>query len=327
MPGLGALKFDHLRAAAAPLAEILRRSDGTVTKPETFDLRGFTARAGGPFDEKIFGATIPCVCRKEKPRDTRIREALGTALCAACGATPTANEARRTRLGRVALTVPVAHPFFREEIAAAAGLARETLDAILATENWVCVEDGAFGKRGTTFVQEQDWAADSRPPMTGGPAVAALLEDTPAIDGFAPRDWMLNAIPILPPGLRPMKSMTELSDADQLYRRLINRNDRLRRLLELNAPEIILRNEIRMAQEGIDATFDNERQPGKIAIGGGRAPLESLLGAIGGLEGVRAFLRRFDDAISSGDASPDHPGEHAEDLARVRAMALTIALA
>ena len=75
-------------------------------------------------------------------------------------------------------------------------------------------------------------------------------------------EWMLlNAIPVLPPDLRPLVPLDggrfATSDLNDLYRRVINRNNRLKRLVELSAPEIIVRNEKRMLQEAVDALFDN----------------------------------------------------------------------
>ncbi len=93
-------------------------------------------------------------------------------------------------------------------------------------------------------------------------------------------EWLiLGVIPVLPPDLRPLVPLDggrfATSDLNDLYRRVINRNNRLKRLLELNAPEIIIRNEKRMLQEAVDALFDNGRR-GRIITGSNRRPLKSL---------------------------------------------------
>ncbi len=93
-------------------------------------------------------------------------------------------------------------------------------------------------------------------------------------------EWMiLNVIPVLPPDLRPLVPLDggrfATSDLNDLYRRVINRNNRLKRLLDLSAPEIIIRNEKRMLQEAVDALFDNGRR-GKLITGSNRRPLKSL---------------------------------------------------
>src|SRR6202011_157902 len=93
-------------------------------------------------------------------------------------------------------------------------------------------------------------------------------------------EWMiLEAVPVIPPELRPMVQLDggrfATSDLNDLYRRVINRNNRLKRLLELGAPEIIIRNEKRMLQEACDALFDNGRR-GRVITGANKRPLKSL---------------------------------------------------
>jgi len=102
-------------------------------------------------------------------------------------------------------------------------------------------------------------------------------------------EWMiLEVIPVLPPEIRPLVPLDggrfATSDLNDLYRRVINRNNRLKRLLELNAPEIITRNEKRMLQESVDALFDNARRSKPIA-GNNRRPLKSLSDVIKGKQG------------------------------------------
>ena len=96
--------------------------------------------------------------------------------------------------------------------------------------------------------------------------------------GNRPEWMMLTVIPVLPPDLRPLVPLDggrfATSDLNDLYRRVINRNNRLKRLLELNAPEIIIRNERRMLQEAVDALFDNGRR-GKTITGPNKRPLKS----------------------------------------------------
>ncbi len=102
-------------------------------------------------------------------------------------------------------------------------------------------------------------------------------------------EWMiLEKIPVLPPDLRPLVPLDggrfATSDLNDLYRRVINRNNRLRRLMELNAPEIIIRNEKRMLQEAVDALFDNGRR-GKAVAGPNKRPLKSLSDMLRGKQG------------------------------------------
>jgi len=102
-------------------------------------------------------------------------------------------------------------------------------------------------------------------------------------------EWMiLEVIPVLPPDLRPLVPLDggrfATSDLNDLYRRVINRNNRLKRLLELNAPDIIVRNEKRMLQESVDALFDNGRR-GRTITGANRRPLKSLSDMLKGKQG------------------------------------------
>lgn len=102
-------------------------------------------------------------------------------------------------------------------------------------------------------------------------------------------EWMiLDIIPVLPPELRPLVPLDggrfATSDLNDLYRRVINRNNRLKRLMELNAPEIIIRNEKRMLQEAVDALFDNSKR-GRVVTGTSKRPLKSLSDMLRGKQG------------------------------------------
>lgn len=102
-------------------------------------------------------------------------------------------------------------------------------------------------------------------------------------------EWMvLEVVPVIPPDLRPLVPLDggrfATSDLNDLYRRVINRNNRLKKLLELNAPEIIIRNEKRMLQEAVDALFDNGRH-GRAVLGSNNRPLKSLSDMLKGKQG------------------------------------------
>ena len=102
-------------------------------------------------------------------------------------------------------------------------------------------------------------------------------------------EWMiLTTIPVIPPELRPLVPLDggrfATSDLNDLYRRVINRNNRLKRLIDLKAPDIIVRNEKRMLQESVDALFDNGRR-GRVITGAGKRPLKSLAEMLKGKQG------------------------------------------
>ncbi|WP_413163264.1 DNA-directed RNA polymerase subunit gamma [Capilliphycus salinus ALCB114379] len=122
---------------------------------------------------------------------------------------------------------------------------------------------------------------------------AKLIKRLRVIDNFiatgSKPEWMvLNVIPVIPPDLRPMVQLDggrfATSDLNDLYRRVINRNNRLARLQEILAPEIIIRNEKRMLQEAVDALIDNGRR-GRTVVGANNRPLKSLSDIIEGKQG------------------------------------------
>ncbi|MEU8896572.1 DNA-directed RNA polymerase subunit beta' [Nocardia sp. NPDC048505] len=107
-------------------------------------------------------------------------------------------------------------------------------------------------------------------------------------NGNSPMGMVLDAVPVIPPELRPMVQLDggrfATSDLNDLYRRVINRNNRLKRLIDLGAPEIIVNNEKRMLQESVDALFDNGRR-GRPVTGPGNRPLKSLSDLLKGKQG------------------------------------------
>ncbi len=120
-------------------------------------------------------------------------------------------------------------------------------------------------------------------------AMKRLKVVSPFSDGKNdPKDMILEAVPVIPPDLRPMVQLDggrfATSDLNDLYRRVINRNNRLKRLLDLGAPEIIVNNEKRMLQEAVDALFDNGRR-GRAVTGPGNRPLKSLSDMLKGKQG------------------------------------------
>ena len=130
-------------------------------------------------------------------------------------------------------------------------------------------------------------------PMAKGPDREKLIKRLRVIDQFIASDcnpaWMvLNIIPVLPPDLRPMVQLDggrfATSDLNDLYRRVINRNNRLARLQEIMAPELIIRNEKRMLQEAVDALIDNGKR-GRAVVGLNNRPLKSLSDIIEGKQG------------------------------------------
>jgi DNA-directed RNA polymerase beta' subunit len=141
----------------------------------------------------------------------------------------------------------------------------------------------ALGDQLRTEMKETSSAAQRR-------RIAKRLKIVEAFrdSGNRPEHMMLDVVPVLPPDLRPLVPLDggrfATSDLNDLYRRVINRNNRLKRLQDLNAPEIIIRNERRMLQEAVDALFDNGRR-GKVFTGPNKRPLRSLSDMLKGKQG------------------------------------------
>ena len=138
-----------------------------------------------------------------------------------------------------------------------------------------------------TLREEIPATSSEKPRSRSCPSGLKLMEAF-ATSGNKPEWMVLNALPVLPPDLRPLVPLDggrfATSDLNDLYRRVINRNNRLKRLLDLNAPDIIVRNEKRMLQEAVDALLDNGRR-GRAITGSNKRPLKSLADMIKGKQG------------------------------------------
>ena len=135
--------------------------------------------------------------------------------------------------------------------------------------------------------------ASRSPARNGGEKPKKLVKRLKVVEAFIDSgnrpEWMiLTVVPVIPPELRPLVPLDggrfATSDLNDLYRRVINRNNRLKRLIELKAPDIIVRNEKRMLQESVDALFDNGRR-GRVITGANKRPLKSLADMLKGKQG------------------------------------------
>src|SRR5690606_31735076 len=152
----------------------------------------------------------------------------------------------------------------------------------------------AIQKRLQSFDLEAEAEALREVIATGrGQRKARALKRLKVVNAFltttnSPEGMVLDAVPVIPPDLRPMEQLDGArfapSDLNDLYRRVINRNNRLKRLLDLGAPEIIINNEKRMLQEAVDALFDNGRR-GRPVTGPGNRPLKSISDMLKGKQG------------------------------------------
>ncbi len=323
--------------------EILSRSYGEVTKPETINYRSFRPEKDGLFCEKIFGPTRDweCFCGKYK----RIR--YKGIICDRCGVEVTQKSVRRERMGHIGLAVPVVHIwFFRAQpskIGNIIGVSLKELEKIIYYESYVVINPGPTGLSRLDLISEDQYfevmnsipqgneKLDDDDPKKfvakiGGDAVKEILKNTDvenlsktlrdqlkvetsqqkkadllkrlrvleAFKEFEGKitnrpEWMvLSYIPVIPPELRPLVPLEggrfATSDLNDLYRRVIIRNNRLKRLIDIKAPEVILRNEKRMLQEAVDALFDNSRRGSAVRSDSNR-PLKSLSDMLKGKQG------------------------------------------
>ena len=323
--------------------DVLSRSYGEVTKPETINYRSFRPEKDGLFCEKIFGPTRDweCFCGKYK----RIR--YKGIICDRCGVEVTQKSVRRERMGHIGLAVPVVHIwFFRAQpskIGNIIGLSLKELEKVIYYESYIVINPGPTGLSRLDLISEDQYfeVLNSLPAgnekleeddpkkfvaKIGGDAVKNILKHTEVeklskelrdqlkeetsqqkktdllkrlrvLEAFKEKEgkvpnkpeWMvLSYIPIIPPELRPLVPLEggrfATSDLNDLYRRVIIRNNRLKRLIDIKAPEVILRNEKRMLQESVDALFDNSRRGSAVRSDNNR-PLKSLSDMLKGKQG------------------------------------------
>lgn len=214
-----------------------------VKKPETVNYRTLKPEQGGLFCEEIFG--------------------------------PLDDAPRRFRtLGHVALAVPIVHPWAKAPIAQLLGVDVERVEQVMGCERTLDGrEPEAVDETGGTAIGRALAQIDLD---TVPPELAAALRRS----GTSPAAFCLTKWPVLSPELRPLVPLDggrfATSDLNDLYRRLINRNNRCARLIELDAPAIIIRNEARMLQQAVGSLLDNRREDDSI-VGPNQRPLVSLV--------------------------------------------------
>ena len=320
--------FDAIRISLASPEKILSWSYGEVAKPETINYRTFKPERDGLFCAKIFGPVTDweCVCGKYKRMKHRgvICDKCGVEVTLAkvrrermghvALATPVSHvwffKGLPSRIGHL-LDIPL-----------------RDLERILYFEGYVVVDPGDTDlkpsqlltddqyrkereKHGTRFkaqmgaegikellkrINVEQLAQEMRERMRTESSVQKKLKYAKrlkVVDAFRKStnrpEWMiLDAIPVIPPELRPLVPLDggrfATSDLNDLYRRVINRNNRLKKLIELKAPDVIIRNEKRMLQEAVDALFDNGRR-GRVLRGANNRPLKSLSDTLKGKQG------------------------------------------
>ncbi len=321
-------EFDNIRIRLASPDQIRSWSYGEVKKPETINYRTFKPERDGLFCAKLFGpiSDYECLCGKYKRLKHRgvvcekcgVEVTLSTVRRERMGhielASPVAHiwflKSLPSRLG-VLLDMTVREIervlYFEAYVVTDPGLTDLTAGSLMTEEMYY----EAIQRHGSEFdagmgaeavkellkamdlkslsVQLREDLAESTS-ETKTKKVSKRLKVVEAFlhSGNKPEWMIMDALPVLPPDLRPLVPLEggrfATSDLNDLYRRVINRNNRLRRLLDLNAPDIIVRNEKRMLQESVDALLDNGRR-GKAVTGPNRRQLKSLADMIKGKQG------------------------------------------
>ena len=321
-------EFDSIRIGLASPEMIRSWSFGEVKKPETINYRTFKPEREGLFCAKIFGPIkdYECLCGKYKRMKHRgiICEKCGVEVTLAkvrrerMGhielASPVAHiwflKSLPSRIGLLL------------------DMTLRNIERVLYFESYVVTDPGMTTlEKGQLLTDEEFFEAmeefpDEFEAKMGAEAIQDLMQDInleeeinrlreeiPATNsetkikklskrlklleafyhsGNNPEWMIMQALPVLPPDLRPLVPLDggrfATSDLNDLYRRVINRNNRLKRLLDLNAPDIIVRNEKRMLQESVDALLDNGRR-GRAITGSNKRPLKSLADMIKGKQG------------------------------------------
>ncbi|MCK4311994.1 MAG: DNA-directed RNA polymerase subunit beta', partial [Candidatus Cloacimonetes bacterium] len=320
--------YDKVRIKIASPDAIREWSYGEVTKSDTLNYRTLKPEKGGLFCERIFGPEkdYECSCGKYK------KKRFQNTVCDRCGVEITSSRVRRSRMGHIELSVPIAHIWFVKSMPSVIGTLLDMpvtkLERVLYYESYIVLNpgDSDYEKQELLDVDEyyeiRDRIGEDFVAMMGAEAIKSLLEEInledeamnlrtiikmetsvqkkqkaikrlKIIDAFRksgnkPEWTILEVLPVLPPTLRPLVQLEggrfATADFNELYRRVITRNNRLRGLLDINAPEVILRNEKRMLQEAIDALIDNSRKSRPVK-GRGNRPLKALADQLKGKTG------------------------------------------
>ncbi len=321
------MTFDAIRIGLASPEKIREWSRGEVKKPETINYRTLKPEKDGLFCERIFGPSKDWECHCGKYKKIRYkgvvcdrcgvevtksnvrRERMGHIELAAPVSHIWYFKGIPSRMGLILDLSPRTLEkvlYFASYIVLDAGDTELQYKQVLSEKEYQDMRE-KYGSRfrvgmGAESVKELLQAIDLEKESVelkaglkdaSGQKRARIIKRLEVVEAFRESgnkpEWMiLDAVPVIPPDLRPMVQLDggrfATSDLNDLYRRIINRNNRLTRLLELGAPDIIVRNEKRMLQEAVDALIDNGRR-GRPVTGPGNRALKSLSDMLKGKSG------------------------------------------
>ncbi len=308
----------------------LSLSNGEVTGPKTIDIKTGMPVSGGLMCQRIFGPVHKgvCACGKfHKGHEKRLIE------CPECKVIICDPRERRRRFGHIELAAPVVHPWYRQHIATLLSIPPRKLDQIIDCLAYMITRPGKSGYKKSEVINRTEYfkytleaKEDSGfEASTGAKLIARMLEDldlhalikdlrarTPSRrvnkrlmlardlsnSGSSPRSMLIENLLVLPPDLRPVivfdDGTTASSDLNDLYSRIIHRNNRLRIFCGMYdyegknegicAPDVVIANEMRLLQEAVDALINNEKRGGATNRFGKKV-LKSLSGMIEKKEG------------------------------------------
>lgn len=321
------MTFDAIKIGLASPEKIREWSRGEVTKPETINYRTLKPEKDGLYCERIFGPSKDWECHCGKYKKIRYKGVICD-RCGVEVTKSNVRRERMGHIELAAPVSHIWYfKGIPSRMGLILDLSPRVLEKVLYFANYIVLDPGNSGleyKQVLTEREYQEAKENSDVSFRVGMGAEAVKELLQAIDlekesaelkeelknstgqkrariikrlevveAFCESDnkpeWMImDAIPVIPPDLRPMVQLDggrfATSDLNDLYRRIINRNNRLKRLLELGAPDIIVRNEKRMLQEAVDALIDNGRR-GRPVTGPGNRALKSLSDMLKGKSG------------------------------------------
>ena len=319
--------FESIKIGLASPERIREWSYGEVKKPETINYRTLKPEKDGLFCERIFGPQKDWECHCGKYRRVRYKGVICD-RCGVEVTKSKVRRSRMGHIELAAPMSHIWYfKGIPSRMGLLLDMSPRSLEKILYFASYVVINPGETGLNEKELINEEKFRAVYREHGNtfevgmGAEAVKKLLQNIDlekeskmlredlkdstgqkrvrtirrleVVEAFRKSgnkpEWMiLDAIPVIPPDLRPMVQLDggrfATSDLNDLYRRVINRNNRLKRLLELGAPDIIVRNEKRMLQEAVDALIDNGRR-GRPVTGPGNRPLKSLSDMLKGKQG------------------------------------------
>ena len=321
------MTFDAIKIGLASPEKIREWSRGEVTKPETINYRTLKPERDGLFCERIFGPSKDWECHCGKYKKIRYKGVVCD-RCGVEVTKSSVRRERMGHIELAAPVSHIWYfKGIPSRMGLILDLSPRVLEKVLYFASYIVLDKGDTNLEYKQVLSEKEyqdaretWGNRFRVGM-GAESIKELLQaidlETEAVDlknelvdasgqkrariikrlevveafresGNRPEWMILDAVPVIPPDLRPMVQLDggrfATSDLNDLYRRIINRNNRLKRLLELGAPDIIVRNEKRMLQEAVDALIDNGRR-GRPVTGPGNRALKSLSDMLKGKSG------------------------------------------